>query len=188
MLSKHMEKENEISFLEEKSNTINRITQKLEERFSLDGNGTYSIYEFKIDKNNFVMKIKLASNSFLFYVECKEISFRSKKSIGFGSKSYTLKLAEKSAMNFIRRAETIKNIYETIGLITVLDQNLKATTRKQSIYFSGNGTVEVHFLNDKSPVNFLRGFNLKIYSIELKKFLSIDSKEKADAFLEKNKR
>lgn len=188
MLSKHMEKENEIGFLEEKSNTINRITQKLEERFSLDKYGTYVIYNFKMGNDNFVMKIKLASNNFLFFVECKEISFKSKKSIGFGSKTDTLKLAEKSAMNFIRRAETIKNIYETIGHLDLFDQNLKSITRKQSIYFYGNGTIEVYFLNDNSPVNFWHGFDLKIVSIELKEFLSIDSKEKADAFLEKNKR
>lgn len=180
MLSKHME------FLEEKQKTVERITQKLEERFSLS-RSVYTLHEFKIAHIDAIMQAKVTHKAFTLTVSYKNNMSVTSKRIGYGKKIETLKLAEKTIMNLIRKSETIKNIYETMGYFGEYEVS-SSEIQKQCVYFGHERTIHVYFLNENSPVNFGRGWNLNYYSIELKDFLSIDSKEKAIDFLEKNKR
>ncbi len=180
MLSKHME------FLEEKQKTVERITQKLEERFSLSRN-VYTLYEFKVAHIDAIMQAKVTHKAFTLTVSYKNNMSVTSKRIGYGKKIEALKLAEKSIMNLIRRSETIKNIYETMGYFGEYEVS-SSEIQKQCVYFGHERTIYVYFLNENSPVNFGMGWNLNYYSFELKDFLTIDSKEKAIDFLEKNKR
>lgn len=175
-----------MEFLEEKQKTVERITQKLEERFSLSKN-VYTLYEFKIAHIDTVMQAKVTRKNFTLTVSYKNNKSVTSKKIGYGKKIETLRLAEKAIMNLIRRSETIKNIYETMGYFGEYEVSL-SEIQKQCVYFGHERTIHVYFLNENSPVNFGMGWNLNYYSIELKDFLAIDSKEKAIGFLEKNKR
>jgi len=175
-----------MEFLEEKQKTVERLTQKLEERCSLEDE-EYCLCDFKIGKIDAAIKVQITKSHFIFSVGYKNNLSRSSRKIGFGKNFDTLKLTEKAAMNFIRRAETIKNIYETMGHFGESEVCF-SYIKKQNIYFCGHKVVDVYFTNEDSPVNFCRNWDINIYSIELKDFLSIDSKEKADVFLKKNKR
>lgn len=175
-----------MELLEEKQKTVERITQKLEENYSFS-NSFYTLHEFKVAHIDAIMQAKVTHKGFTLTVSYKNNMSVTSKRIGYGKKIEALKLAEKSIMNLIRRSETIKNIYETMGYFGEYEVS-SSEIQKQCVYFGHERTIHVYFLNENSPVNFGRGWNLNYYSIELKDFLSIDSKEKAIDFLEKNKR
>jgi hypothetical protein len=61
------------------------------------------------------MQAKVTRKNFTLTVSYKNNKSVTSKKIGYGKKIETLRLAEKAIMNLIRRSETIKNIYETMG-------------------------------------------------------------------------